>query len=105
MRKLKQELGPSASPSTLAKINTLEVEKDPDAQFATALKTAGNVVLGHIFLRPEAAKSADPKLAEEYFNIIWAKAFPQVLKVQSKNQNFDLGRAWIENGGSVAAGV
>jgi adenylate cyclase len=105
LRKLQQELARSASPSTLARIKALEQEKDPDAQFAAALKASGNVVLGHIFLGGQAAASADPKLAEEYFNIVWAQAFPQVLKVQSKNQNFDLGRAWVESGGAVAQGA
>ncbi|HTZ95066.1 MAG TPA: adenylate/guanylate cyclase domain-containing protein [Terriglobales bacterium] len=105
LRKLSQELGQTASPSTLARIHTLEQEKDPDQQFAASLKAAGNVVLGHIFLNAATAKTADPKIAEAYFNIIWAKAFPQVLKVQSKKQNFDLAKAWIESGGSVASGV
>jgi len=105
LQRLTREIGSSASPSTLSRIRALEQEKDPDAQFAASLKAAGNVVLAHIFLNAAAAKTADPKVAEAYFNIIWAKSFPQVLKVQSKNENFDLGQAWIESGGSVAAGV
>jgi adenylate cyclase len=105
LQKLAHELGSSASSSTISKIHALEQEKDPDAQFAASLKAAGNVVLGHIFLNAAAAKTADPKLAEAYFNIIWAKSFPQVLKVQSRKGNFDLGQAWIDSGGSIAAGV
>jgi adenylate cyclase len=106
LKKLQQQLGRSASSSTLAKIRTLEQEKDPDAQFAAALKSSGNVVLGHIFLGGEAAKTADPKAEEAYFNIIWTKSFPQVLKAQSRGgRDFDLGRSWIESGGSVAEAV
>ena len=52
-----------------------------------------------------APSSADPKLAEAYFNIVWAKAFPQVLKVKSGKQDFDLGKAWIQGGGTVDQGV
>ena len=47
----------------------------------------------------------DPKLAEAYFNIAWAKAFPQVLKAISNNHDFDLGQAWIQGGGPVAIGA
>lgn len=104
LRQLSQELAKSTPAATMAKIEALEKVKDPDTRFADALKTSGNVVLGHIFLGREAVKSADPKLAEAYFNIIWAKAFPQVLKVQS-GRDFDMGRAWIESGGAVAQGV
>jgi adenylate cyclase len=79
----------------------LEKQSDVDAQFATALKDAGNVVLGHRF----GNIGSDPKLAEAYYNIVWAKNFPQVIKVKSGNHDFDLDRAWVQAGGSVFAGV
>ena len=64
------------------------------------------MVLGHLFLDEQRARLSDPKKAEEYFNVAWAKAFPQVLKVKSKDgRDFDMGKAWIENGGTVAAGA
>ena len=64
------------------------------------------MILGHIFLDAEAAKHSDPKLAEDYFNIAWAKNFPQVYKVKSKDgRDFDMGQAWVQNGGQVAAGA
>ena len=45
-------------------------------------------------------------MIEAYFNVAWAKAFPQVLKVKSKDgHDFDMGKAWIENGGTVAVGA
>ena len=64
------------------------------------------MILGHIFLDAEAAKHSDPKLAEDYFNIAWAKNFPQVYKAKSKDgRDFDMGQAWVQNGGQVAAGA
>src|ERR1700690_1865618 len=106
LRKLQEEIGPGAAPAFLKKVHDLEIASDQDAIFAAALKQSGNVVLGHLFLDQQRAKSSDPKLAEEYFNVAWAKAFPQVLKVRSKDgRDFDMGKAWIENGGTVAAGA
>ncbi len=102
LHKLEHELGPSAPSGVLAKIHGLEQARDPDAEFAAAMKAGGNVVLGHLFLGRDTGRSVDPKLVEEYFNIVWAKAFPQVLKVKSHGRDFDLGQAWIEAGGSVA---
>ena len=110
LARLRSEIGSStpANPENgdlQKKIQQLEQQSDVDAQFAAALKDAGNVVLGHLFLSAERSKFSDPKLAEAYFDIAWAKAFPQVLKVKSGNQDFDLNRAWIQGGGPVAAGV
>jgi adenylate cyclase len=103
---LQSSLGTSAPPNVDQEIKRLKIESDQDGAFAASLKTAGNVVLGHLFLDSERAKNADPKLEEEYFNIVWAKSFPQVLKVKSKDgKDFDLSQAWINNGGTVAAGA
>lgn len=105
LSQLQRELGPSAPAKVTAKIKQLEAAGDHDAIFASALQQSGRVVLGHLFLDRERAQSSDPKRAEEYFNIIWAKAFPQVLKVKSKGRDFDMGRAWAENGGGVYPGA
>ena len=106
LQKLQAEIAPGAPPSFLKKIHDLEAASDQDAVFAAALKQSGNVVLGHLFLDEQRARSSDPKLAEEYFNVAWAKAFPQVLKVKSKDgRDFDMGKSWIESGGTVAAGA
>jgi adenylate cyclase len=105
LTRLRSEIGSAAPADLQNKIQQLQRQSDVDAQFAAALKDAGNVVLGHLFLNAERSKFSDPKLAEAYFNIAWAQAFPQVLKVKSGNHDFDLGRAWIEGGGPVAAGV
>jgi adenylate cyclase len=106
IQELQRELGRSASPLLLRKMKDVENATDQDALFAASIKKAGNVVLGHVFLDPVRAQSGDQKLAEEYFNIAWAKAFPQVLKVNFKNNpDFDMGQAWVSGGGTVAAGV
>src|ERR1700678_134964 len=104
--KLRTDVASIAAPAVLRQMNELEAASDQDALFASAIKNGGNVVLGHIFLNPQRAKSADAKLAEEYFNIIWAHSFPQVFPVNEKNgQPFDMGKAWSHNDGTVAAGV
>jgi adenylate cyclase len=106
LQDLQQEIGPSASSDIREKIESLERSSDADMQFAQAVRKSGNVILGHLLLSPERAKSADPKLADEYFNIIWGKAFPQVVKVYGNDKkDFDLGQAWIENHGVVAEGA
>jgi len=106
LQQLLRDLGPGASPAVVQKVKDLEKASDQDESFAAAIKAGGNVVLGHVFLNPERARSADPQLAKAYFDIVWAKAFPQVLKVKSKDgRDFDMNKAWIDNGGVVAAGA
>jgi adenylate cyclase len=108
LARLQSEIGSAAKPQNQAlqtRILQLQQQSDVDAQFASALKEANNVVLGHLFLSAERSKFSDPKLAEAYFNIAWAKAFPQVLKVKSGSRDFDLNQAWIQGGAPVAAGV
>jgi adenylate cyclase len=106
LERLQHELGPSAPPSVIAKVKQLEKASDQDDQFAAAIKQSGRVVLAHLFLNPERAKGADQKLEEEYFNIVWAKNYPQVFPVASKNgRKVDIGQAWIAGGGTVAAGA
>lgn len=102
LEKLKKSLGPTPNPEILREINELEIASDQDAKFSASLKDAGNVLLAHIFLDSQP----NPKLEEEYFNIVWAHSFPQVLKVNNKGAgDFDLGRAWTDNGGIVMLGA
>lgn len=105
LHQLQRELGSTAPAKVTAKIKQLEAAGDHDALFAAALQQSGRVVLGHLFLDKERAQASDAKRAEEYFNIIWAKAFPQVLKVKSNGRDFDMDRAWAENGGGVYPGA
>jgi adenylate cyclase len=100
--KLKSELGSSASPALLSKVQAIETASDQDAMLASAMKSAGNVLLGHIFLDSQP----DPELAEQYFNIVWAHSFPQELKVNAKGApDFDMGEAWKAGGGLVKTGA
>jgi len=102
LERLKKEIGANATPSLIQQVNELEVASDQDTKFASALKGAGNILLAHIFLDSQP----NPKLAEEYFNIVWAHSFPQVLKVNHRGgADFDMGRAWVNNGGTVMTGA
>ena len=92
------------NPALLQKIARLRTEADQDAQFAAVLKQAGNVVLGHVFLDAQRAQLADPKLQDDYYNIVWGKAFPQILPVKKDGKAFDLNKAWQESG-TVGYGV
>ena len=106
LERLQHELGSSASPSVTVKIKQLEKASDQDEQFAVAIKQSGRVVLAHLFLNPERAKGADQKLEEEYFNIVWAKSYPQDIPLPSKDgRKVDIGQAWIAGGGVIAAGA
>lgn len=106
LNKLRVDVARIAPPAVLTQINELEEASDQDALFASAMKNGGNVVLGHIFLDQQRAQSADAKVSEEYLNVIWAHAFPQVVPVGFKKGVLaDLGWAWIKNGGTVAQGV
>jgi len=101
LARVRSEIGSSAPAKLKNTVLQLEQQSDLDAQFAAALKDAGNVVLGHLF----GDEGSDPKLAEAYYNIAWAKSFPQVLKVKSGNHDFDMGQAWKHANGQVYAGV
>ena len=92
------------SPQELARIRELEARSDNDAILAESLKRAGNVVLGHLFLDAIRARSQDAKAAEDYYNVAWAKAIPQVVPVGTK-EKLDVTQAWAQNGGGVYAGV
>jgi adenylate cyclase len=106
LNKLRIDVASTAPPAVLTQINELEAASDQDALFASAMKKGGNVVLGHIFLDQQRANSANAKVAEEYLNIIWDHAFPQVVPVGfKKDVKADIGAAWIKNGGTVAQGV
>jgi adenylate cyclase len=106
LNKLRIDVASTAPPAVLTQINELEAASDQDALFASAMKKGGNVVLGHIFLDQQRSNSANAKVAEEYLNIIWDHAFPQVVPVGfKKDVKADIGAAWIKNGGTVAQGV
>jgi adenylate cyclase len=106
LKRLQDELGKSAPPAVAAKIKQLQESSDHDAQLAAAIKDSGRVILAHLFLNPERAKGADPKIQEAYFNIVWAKNYPQDLVAPSKDgRKVDIGQSWIDAGGTIAAGA
>ena len=102
-RNLKQGRA-TPNPSLLQEISRLRTSADQDAQLAAAIKQAGNVVLGHVFLDPKRAQLTDPKLQEDYYNTVWGKGYPQVLPVKKNGKDFDLNQSWRENG-TVAYGL
>ncbi|HEY0702552.1 MAG TPA: adenylate/guanylate cyclase domain-containing protein [Candidatus Acidoferrales bacterium] len=116
LNKLRSDVASEAPPAVLAQINELEAASDQDALFASAMKNGGNVVLGHIFLDQQRAQAANAKAAEDYLNIIWAHAFPQVVTVGFKKGapgeagsvtqiSRERDEAWTRNGGTAAQGV
>src|SRR5271155_959060 len=93
LKKLEDELGPRAPKEVLYKIRAIEGTSDNDAILADAVKRSGRVILGHIFLDRDRAKSQDAKAAEDYFYILSDHPFPQLLKVTG-GRDFDLEHAW-----------
>ena len=101
-----QQLQPTAGDSAMRKqVEALRQQADVDTQFADALSDSGNVVLGHLFLMGAPGKATDSKVEEAYYNIVWAKAFPQVLAANSGKKAVNVSQAWVQAGGSVADGM
>jgi adenylate cyclase len=106
LKKLEAESGQQLSPEIMARILEIERSSNHDALFAASVKKAGNVVLGHLFLDASRAGDVDPKAAEDYYNVLWGKPFPQMQKVKGKqDRDFNLTQAWIGNSGFVAQSV
>jgi len=100
---LEKDFARQGTPKQEQEIKSFQQQADVDAQFAAELKRAGNVVLGLFFLDADRARFADPKREEDYYNSVWGKAFPQVLKEGAGD--FRIDNAWIQAGGAVAQGV
>jgi adenylate cyclase len=93
LKRLENELGSSASPLVIQKIREIQGTSDNDVELAESLKKANNVVLGHIFLDAERAKSQDEQAAEDYYYILSDRPFPQLRKV-TDGKDFDFNHAW-----------
>lgn len=93
LKQLEAEIGNSAPSTVVDKIRAIEATSDNDQIFADSMKKANNVILGHVFLDRERAKSIDAKAQEDYFNILWGKPFPQIIKVP-EGAKFDLDKVW-----------
>jgi adenylate cyclase len=100
LKRLQGEIG--KDPAALQKIKAIENISDNDTIFAEAVKNAGNVILGHIFLDRERSEGTDPKAAQEYYDIVSLQAFPQVQKVKKNGRDFDMKAAWV---GDVEWGI
>jgi adenylate cyclase len=81
LKKLETQVQGVATPAVIEKIREIEASSDNDKIFADSIKAAGNVVLGHIFLDPERAKSVDTSGTEKYFYVLSAHPFPQLTSV------------------------
>jgi adenylate cyclase len=88
--RLEEEVRGNAAPDIISKIREIETSSDDDAAFADAIKRSGNVVLGHMFLDAERAKSVDAKGAEQYFEVLSAHVFPQVVPLNTKVDPFQI---------------
>lgn len=105
LKRLEAELGTTAPQKVIAKIREIQMTSDNDVKLAESLKKANNVVLGHLFLDEERAKSADAAAAEDYYKVLWGKPFPQMLKAKDSKADFDLNQAWVKAGGMVGHGI
>jgi adenylate cyclase len=92
LKRLEQELGPAAPKTVIDKIREIQGTSDNDVTLANSLRKANNVILGHLFLDKERAKSQDEAAASDYYYILSDKPFNQVLKAGSGD--FDVARAW-----------
>src|SRR5262249_44238444 len=76
LKKLEANIEGQASPAVMQKISEIEASSDNDKILADSLEQAGNVVLGHIFLDSERAKSVDASVAQQYFDVLDKHPFP-----------------------------
>jgi adenylate cyclase len=95
LKRLEADLGTTAPATVVDKIRAIESTSDDDQIFADSMKKANNVILGHVFLDRQRAKAMDAKAAEDYFNVLWGKPFPQVIK-QPEGASFDMYKVWAD---------
>ncbi|HUR37029.1 MAG TPA: adenylate/guanylate cyclase domain-containing protein [Terriglobales bacterium] len=115
MKRLEAELTGAAPQTVIDKIRAIQLTSDNDVKLAESLKKANNVILGHLFLDKERAKSMDKKAIEDYFYVLSGKPFPQKLLVGDPKEFADckkrtgqdnlLFASWQCAGGLIGAGV
>lgn len=81
LKALEASVKDRANPAVVQKIRDIEATSDNDKIFADAVKRAGNVILGHIFLDAERAKSVDAAGADQYFSALSRHPFPQITSI------------------------
>ena len=82
LKSLEASVKDGANPVVIQKIRAIEATSDNDKIFADSVKRAGNVILGHIFLDAERAKSVDVTGADEYFSALSRHPIPQIVALQ-----------------------
>lgn len=95
LKKLEGELHGEGGPPVNRRIQDLEASSDNDKIFAASIQRAGNVVLGHLFLDPERAKSVDAKGVETYNRILSDHALGRVQAINRADPT----QAWELAGG------
>ncbi|MFQ5776549.1 MAG: CHASE2 domain-containing protein [Terriglobia bacterium] len=70
----------------LATLDEMEQQADSDAQFAAALRRAGNVVLAQLFFfNPDEVKHVDPETQQAYEDLLAFGAYPQVRSLSAED--------------------
>jgi adenylate cyclase len=101
---VEHNLGEHPAPDVVAKIKDVRDRVDDDALLGKSIQSAGNVVLGHLFLDQEQAKSIDAAKEDAYVWTLADHPFPQVRKIPP-GASFDMNKAWRERGGAVQYAV
>ncbi|MBI4458562.1 MAG: CHASE2 domain-containing protein [Acidobacteria bacterium] len=79
--------GARPSESLLRRLQALREQTDSDAQFAQAIRDAGNVVLGHLFFTDRAdIEHMNPEQIRAYDQVLVFQAYPQVLKRRAEGR-------------------
>jgi adenylate cyclase len=103
LRQLETELKGKAPAAVVEKIRAIQSTSDNDVMFAEAMKRAGNVVLGHIFLGKADAGAFTSEASRAYVEVLSGKPFPQ-LRPRGRGgdvQGIDPVVAWREGGGQM----
>ncbi|HUQ50207.1 MAG TPA: adenylate/guanylate cyclase domain-containing protein [Terriglobales bacterium] len=116
LKRLEAEIAGKAPQEIIERIRAIQMTSDNDVKLAASLKAANNVILGHLFLDKERAKSIDKKAAADYFYILSGKPFPQKFLVGNADKDFNevkqrsgqtnpMFAAWQEAGGVIGSGI
>jgi adenylate cyclase len=81
--------GESVDPKLESEVRTLASEFDADSQFAKAIARFGPVVLGNFFLKGDELKGIDPKVLDQYDELIeWYALGRNALHAETGRQDF-----------------
>lgn len=81
--------GESIDPKLESEVRALALEYDADSQFAKAIDRFGPVVLGNFFLKSDELKGIDPKVLDQYDELIeWYALGRNALHPETGKQDF-----------------